>query len=165
MAQNTQNLNEVKLTGTLGTQQITPTFSKQVIYINAKDTKDNQWKQAEMEIYIKPELKNGAIDGDKVNITGWLAFNFWNGRSFPRIVVTAVEVVEKGQGAAAAGQPAQAGQAQAMQPSNPAFNAPQTPQPQPTQAAQAAQPAQAQPQMAGGPQIPQAPSIPTPPGM
>jgi hypothetical protein len=157
MAQNTQttqNLNEVKLTGTLGTQQITPTFSKQVLYINAKDTKDNQWKQAEMEIYIKPELKNGAIDGDKINITGWLAFNFWNDRSFPRIVVTSVEVIEKGQGASVQ-------TTQSTQPTNPAFNAPQSPQ-----TAQPTNPAP-QPQMTGGggPQIPQAPSIPTPPGM
>ena len=142
MATDITKANEVKLTGVLGTQQISATFSKQVLYINAKDTKDNQWKQAEIEIYIKPDLNTqvGAQDGDKIYIEGWLAFNFWNGRSFPRIVATSVQVVEK----AGAQQNNQA--PAAVQPTQPNYNAPQ-PAPQ------------------GGPQIPEVPGVPTPPGM
>lgn len=91
--------NEVKIAGVISEQQVTPTFKKQVLKIRAKDTKDNQWKDAEIEIYIKPELyqQTGAAIGDTVLIEGWLAFNFWNGRSFPRIVVTSLQVLEKAQ--------------------------------------------------------------------
>jgi single-stranded DNA-binding protein len=155
MAIDTTKANEVKLTGVLGTQQISATFSKQVLYINAKDTKDNQWKQAEMEIYIKPDLNTqaGAQDGDKIYIEGWLAFNFWNGRSFPRIVVTSVQVIEK----AGAQQNNQA--PAAVQPTQPNYNAPQ---PAPANTAPQA-PQAAAPQ--GGPQIPEVPGVPTPPGM
>jgi len=111
--------NVVKLTGVLGTEQISATFSKNVLLINAKDTKDNQWKQASFEIYIKPEIANaiGVQDGDKIYVEGWLAFNFWNNRSFPRLVATSVEVIEK-----AGAQQQQTPQPQ--QQSNPQFNQP-----------------------------------------
>jgi len=97
MAQDLKRTNEVKIAGRLDQQQITATFSKQVLKINAKDTKDNQWKEAEIEIYIKPDLltQSGAAIGDTILLEGWLAFNFWNGRSFPRIVATNVQVLEK----------------------------------------------------------------------
>ena len=120
MAQDLKRTNEVKVAGRLDQQQITATFSKQVLKINAKDTKDNQWKEAEIEVYIKPDLaaQTGAAIGDTVLIEGWLAFNFWNGRSFPRIVATNVQVLEK------AGAQQQAQQAQQAQP-NSQFNQPQ----------------------------------------
>jgi len=94
-----KRINEVKIAGVISEQQVTPTFKKQVLKIRAKDTKDQQWKDAEIEIYIKPELyqRTGAAIGDTVLIEGWLAFNFWNDRSFPRIVVTNLEVLEKAQ--------------------------------------------------------------------
>ena len=138
--------NVVKLTGVLGTEQITATFSKNVLLINAKDTKDNQWKQASFEIYIKPEIANaiGVQDGDKIYVEGWLAFNFWNNRSFPRIVATSVEIIEKAGAQATAPQPQQSG-----------FNQPQQAAPQPQ-----SQPAY-QPQQPAAPQAPA--GIPTPP--
>jgi len=94
-----KKVNEVKIAGVISEQQVTPTFKKQVLKIRAKDTKDQQWKDAEIEVYIKPELyqRTGAAIGDTVLIEGWLAFNFWNDRSFPRIVVTKLEVLEKAQ--------------------------------------------------------------------
>jgi len=101
MAQNTQTdpkwTNEVKIAGVLGQQQVTPTFTKQVLIIRAKDTKDQQWKNAEIEIYIKPDLiqQTGAAVGDTILVNGWLAFNFWNERSFPRIVATEIQILEK----------------------------------------------------------------------
>jgi len=97
MAQDLKRTNEVKIAGRLDQQQVTATFSKQVLKINAKDTKDNQWKEAEIEVYIKPDLtaQTGAAIGDTILLEGWLAFNFWNGRSFPRIVATSVQVLEK----------------------------------------------------------------------
>ena len=97
MAQDLKRTNEVKIAGRLDQQQVTTTFSKQVLKINAKDTKDNQWKEAEIEIYIKPDLltQSGAAIGDIILLEGWLAFNFWNDRSFPRIVATNVQILEK----------------------------------------------------------------------
>ena len=143
--------NEVKITGVLATEQVSATFSKQVLQINAKDTKDNQWKTATMEIYIKPDLtaQVGAQDGDKIYLEGWLAFNFWNGRSFPRIVATSIQVVEKG------GQ--QQAQQQAQQPQQSAqnYNAPQNVGPAPTGAPTA-------PTIPGVPGVPGVPGIPTP---
>jgi len=125
MAQDLKRTNEVKIAGRLDQQQITATFSKQVLKINAKDTKDNQWKEAEIEVYIKPDLvaQTGAAIGDTILLEGWLAFNFWNGRSFPRIVATNVQVLEK----AGAQQQAQAqAQTQSQQvQQNPQFNQPQ----------------------------------------
>ena len=146
MTQDLTRTNEVSIYGTIGEQQVTQTFSKQVIFINSKDTKDNQWKQAEMEIYIKPDLmaQTGATFGDKVVLTGWLAFNFWNNRSFPRIVATNVTIVEKGGQPAAQAQPA----AMAQQPAQ-NFNQPQQVAPQPTAQAPA-----------GIPSVPDVPPMP-----
>jgi len=140
MSQDLKRTNEVKIAGKLAEQQITPTFTKQVLKINAKDTKANQWKEAEIEIYIKPDLltQSGAVVGDTILAEGWLAFNFWNDRSFPRIVATNVQVLEK------AGTQQQTQQAQPQ--SNPQFNQPQVAGETPT--------------VNDGPAIPDIPNVP-----
>ena len=157
MSQDLKRTNEVKIAGVLSEQQVTATFKKQVILVNAKDTKDNQWKQAEMEIYIKPDLlaQTGAAVGDTILITGWLAFNFWNGRSFPRIVATEVQLIEKA-GAQAQGGPA-AAPAQAQAPQN--FNSPQY-----AGQVTGAQPVGVPGAPVGGPQVPGVPGVPPVPG-
>ena len=134
--------NEVKIAGVLGQQQVTPTFTKQVLIIRAKDTKDQQWKNAEIEIYIKPDLiqQSGAAVGDTILLNGWLAFNFWNDRSFPRIVATEIQVLEKAN--ANASQP---------QPQNTQFNQPQV-------AGEMPQPTTVAPD--NGPAIPDIPNVP-----
>jgi hypothetical protein len=163
MSQDLKKTNEVKIAGVFSQQQITPTFSKQVILINAKDTRDNQWKTADMEIYIKPDLlaQAGVGIGDTILLTGWLAFNFWNGRSFPRIVATSVQLIEKAQG----GQQAQptAGNVQDQQFNSPQQvpQAPQTPQTPGVQAPGMGGPqAPSIPQVPNVPQTPQAPQVP-----
>ena len=136
--------NIIRIAGVFGLQQISDKFTKQVLYIRAKDTKDNQWKNAEIEIYIKPDLihQYGVNEDDTILIDGWLAFNFWNDRSFPRLVVNDLRVLEK---AGAQPQQAQAGQTTA-QPTNPQFN-------QPT-------PVDNAPEIPVGPAAPEVPEVP-----
>jgi len=94
-----KKVNEIKLTGVLSEQQVTPTFKKQVLLIDSKDMKDNQWKQGSFEVYIKQDImqQSGINIGDTVVITGWLTFNFWNGNSFPKVIVTEVARFEDNQ--------------------------------------------------------------------
>ena len=154
MAENRKSVNEVNIEGVLSTEQVSATFSKQVLLINAKDTKDNQWKEAKMEVYVKPELLNqvGAAEGDKIVVHGWLAFNFWNGRSFPRVVATSVELIEKGANPAA----------QAQQPQQPQ----QAPNVNPMQQQGTMVPPQPQqPVQQPAPNVPNVPNVPPMPGI
>ena len=100
MNQNNFPANEVKIQGIFDLKQITPTFQKQILLIRAKDTRDQQWKNAELEIYIKPDLltQNQINSGDTIIVDGWIAFNFSpNGTSFPRVVATNVVKVQSAQ--------------------------------------------------------------------
>ena len=142
MNQNNFPVNEVKIQGIFDLKQITLTFQKQILLIKAKDTRDQQWKNAELEIYIKPDLitQNQINTGDTIIVEGWIAFNFSpSGMSFPRVVATNVIKVQSAQ------------QNQASQQTQ--FNQPQQVVPQP----------QMQPQSnsqinTGIPEVPQMPS-------
>lgn len=159
--------NEVILTGIFKTEAVTPTFTKQFLEINSKD-RDGQWKAAQMDIYIKDDVRaaKGLQEGMEAKIKGWIAFNFaTGGRSFPKVVVT--EIVECAQPTfqgqqAQAGQPAMAGvppmpgaapQAPGMQ-AQPVSNFPQQP-------AAPVAPSMGVPAAPGVPQMPtQAPTVP-----
>jgi len=152
-----QNQNEITISGTFVTEQVTATFTKQILKIPTKN-REGQQVEGDLDIYIKPELIQqwGIQDGAKVKLKGWIAFNFApNGRSFPKVLATEIKEVE------AAGQPAAQPQPQAQpqvqQPQmqavqQPAMSAPQAPGVQPPAMGAPAQP-----------QAPVAPSIPTPP--
>ena len=139
-----QNGNDVVLTGIIVEEVISSTFTKTAIAFNGKD-KDGTWKQGTLESWIKPELmtNSGAQVGDTIRAKGFLTFNFWNDKSFPKFIVTEIQEVEKAQAGAqpqvavqptqpqgyAAGQPPVPGAApQAPQPAAQAFAAPQVPQ-------------------------------------
>lgn len=148
-------VNEVTLTGIITEQKISETFTKQAISFDSKD-KDGTWKQGSLESYIKPEIltNSGAQVGDTVRAKGFIVFNFWNDKSFPKFIVNEIQEVEKAQaGAQAYAQPAQ--------PQGYAQTAPQ-PGAAPTAPGAYAQPAP------GAPVAPQAPAMPVPgqvPGM
>ena len=90
-------INDVTVTGIYRTEQVSPTFTKQILEMNSKD-RDGQWKPAQLDIYIKDDLKaaSGIQEGMEAKLKGWIAFNFaTGGRSFPKIIVT--EVIEVAQ--------------------------------------------------------------------
>jgi len=151
-----QNQNEITISGTFVTEQVTATFTKQILKIPTKN-REGQQVEGDLDIYIKPELVQqwGIQDGSKVKLKGWIAFNFApNGRSFPKVLATEIKEVE-----AAQPQPQPQVQQPAMQAvQQPAMSAPQAPGVQP--------PAMSAPQAMGAPaqpQAPVAPSIPAPP--
>lgn len=104
------NKNEVVLTGTYKTVLVgANNFEKQVLAFNSKD-KEGQWKEGEFETYIKPDLaaQSGIAAGDQVRVKGFLVFNFFTKQdgtqmSFPKLIVTEVQEVEKAQAGAQAG--------------------------------------------------------------
>jgi len=133
-----QKVNDVVLTGTYVTEQITNSFTKQSIRFASKD-RDGNWKDGDFEIYIKPDLtqQSGIQPGDLIKAKGFIVFNFFTKQdgtqmTFPKMIATEILEVEK-----ADGQPAtQPTQPQAMMntgntmtPPQPG-NAPQAPQPQ-----------------------------------
>ncbi len=92
-----ERINDVTVTGIYRTEQVSATFTKQILEINSKD-RDGQWKPAQLDIYIKDDLKaSSAIqEGMEAKLKGWIAFNFaTGGRSFPKVIVT--EVLEVAQ--------------------------------------------------------------------
>ena len=145
--------NTVILTGTYTTVQATPTFTKQVLQMNAKD-RNGQWQVGEVDVYIKDELVQGFTEGFTLKIKGFLTFNFWNGRSFPKVIVTEILAFEPAQ--------QQNVQAQTQQPQ---MQQPAGVPPMPgTQPVQTQQPVQQQtPAPQGG--IPTPPPMPGVPGM
>jgi len=154
-----QKTNEVTLTGTYKTVQVTPTFEKQVLSFDSKD-KDGTWKAGDFEMYLKPDLaaQTGVAAGDTIKVKGFLVFNFFTKQdgtqmSFPKMIATEVLEVEKA-GTVQAGQPQAA-----AQPAQPAGYAAATP-PQPGQAPQAPQ----APGMAAPAQAFAAPPVPPMPG-
>ena len=147
--------NEVILTGTYRTEQVTPTFEKQVLTFASKD-RDGQWKDGDFEIYVKPELiqQTGVTNGDTVKIRGFLVFNFFTKQdgtqmTFPKMIVTEVQEVEKA-GAPQAQPAQQAAPVQPTQPTGYAQGVPPAPGSAPT-APQAAMP--------GMPPVPPAPGV------
>jgi len=141
-----QKENSVVLTGTFKVEQVTPTFSKQVITFASKD-RDGQWREGDFETYIKPDLvaSSGIQPGDTVKVKGFLVFNFFNKQdgttmSFPKLIVS--EVLEREQAGQAAGQQPAAAPVQPTQPTTMAPGVPPVPgaaptAPAPQQAAQA----------------------------
>lgn len=88
-------INEVSITGIFRTEQVSPTFTKQILEVNSKD-RDGQWRPAQLDIYIKDDLKasSGIQEGLEMTIKGWIAFNFASGgRSFPKVIVTEISNV------------------------------------------------------------------------
>jgi len=106
-------VNEVILTGIYRTVQATPTFEKQVLVFASKD-RDGQWKDGELEMYLKPDLiqQFGVTVGDQIKIKGFMVFNFFTKQdgtqmSFPKIIATEIQEIEKaGAGSQPAAQPA-----------------------------------------------------------
>jgi hypothetical protein len=104
--------NEVILTGTYRTEQVTPTFEKQVLTFASKD-RDGQWKDGDFELYVKPELaqQSGITPGDQIKVKGFMVFNFFTKQdgtqmAFPKMIATEIQEVEKAGAAAAPQQPA-----------------------------------------------------------
>jgi len=146
-------INTIEITGIFKTEAITATFTKQFLAINTKDSRDGAFKEAQFDMYIKPDIISqwNIQEGQEIKVKGWIAFNFnQQGRSFPKMVVT--EVLEVGQAQA---QPAYQGQGQTQ-----AYPAQQ--QPTPGQTPQAPQAPGQIPQVPGQvPQVPpQAPQTP-----
>jgi len=147
-----QKENSVTLTGVFKTEQVTPTFAKQVLAFSSKD-RDNQWKEGNFEIYIKPDLvqQSGIQPGDNVKIKGFMVFNFFTKQdgtqmSFPKLIVSEVVEREVGQGAQAqaGAQPGQP-QIQPTQPTTLAASVPPVPGQAPSAPVAPAQPQAAQP--------------------
>jgi len=118
-----QTENNLVLTGTYTTTQITATFEKQALVFASKD-RDGQWVDGDIELYIKPELQtqHGIQSGDKIKIGGFLVFNFFvkadgTRMCFPKVIATEIKEIEKATG----GQPA------AIQPTQPQAMAPMQP--------------------------------------
>lgn len=129
-----QKENSVVLTGTFKIEQVTPTFSKQLIAFASKDREGNL-KEGNFEIYIKPDLiqQSGVNPGDTVKVKGFMVFNFFTKQdgtqmSFPKLIVSEIVEKEVGQGTQAnTGQPA-------VQPTQPTTMAPAGVPPVPGQA-------------------------------
>jgi hypothetical protein len=158
-----QKTNEITLTGTFKTEQVTPTFTKQLISFASKD-RDGNWKDGDFEIYVKPDLvtQSGIQNGDLVKLKGFMVFNFFTKTdgtqmTFPKMIVG--EVLEREVQQAGAQQP----QTAVAQPTQPTTMAPTMP-PMPGAAPQAPQAPQApaMPQMGGVPPVPPAPVPPAP---
>lgn len=149
-----ERVNEVTVTGIYKTEQVSATFTKQILEINSKD-RDGQWRPAQLDIYIKDDLKasSGIQEGMEAKLKGWIAFNFaTGGRSFPKVVVT--DVLEAAQPqyqnqAAQTAQPVGIPPVPGAAPTAPIAAAPVQPLP--------AQPGQPIQQPAGVPVMPQAP--------
>ena len=143
-----QKENTLVLTGIYKEEQVTPTFSKQVLEFDSKD-RDGNWKPGTFEIYINQDLiqSSGIQTGDTVKLSGFMVFSFYTKAdgttmTFPKMIVTEVRERE------AAG----AGQQPAPQPTQPtgyAQGVPPTPGAAPTA-----------PQMGGVPPVPPAPGVP-----
>jgi hypothetical protein len=129
-----QNTNEIILTGTYKTEQVTPTFEKQVLTFASKN-REQQWEDGDFDIYIKPEIvqQSGVTPGDKIKAKGFTVFNFAtkaNGdrMTFPKMIVTEIQEIEK----AGAGASVQPTPAQPTQPVGYAANVPPVPGAAPT---------------------------------
>ncbi len=156
-----QRENNVVMTGTYKTEQITPTFEKQAIVFASKN-RDGQWQDGEFESYIKPDLiqQSGLQSGDLVKVGGFLVFNFFTKQdgttmTFPKMIVTEIKEIEKQGGGQQAAQPTQP---QAMMNTG-------VPGVPPAPGAAPTAPAQPQPQMEaaqafGAPPVPPVPGVP-----
>jgi len=150
-------VNEVTLTGTFKTEQVTAKFAKQLITFASKN-RDQQWEDGDFEVYIKPDLvqQSGIVSGDTARLKGFMVFSFFTKAdgtkmSFPKLVVTEVQEIEKA-GAAGAQQP----QVQTYAaPTPPAFAAPTAPG-----MVDPATQQYAAPQAPTAPGMPQAPTMP-----
>ena len=136
-------VNEVTLTGTFKTEQVTAKFAKQMITFASKN-REQQWEDGDFEVYIKPDLvqQSGIVSGDTARLKGFMVFSFFTKAdgtkmSFPKLVVTEVQEIEKAGAAGAQPQqpqgytqpaPGMAPSAPGMQdPNAGAFAAPQAP--------------------------------------
>jgi len=159
-----EKINQVNLSGIYKTEAVTPTFTKQILEMNSKD-RDGQWRPAQLDIYIKDDIKQaaGLQEGAEIRFKGWIAFNFASGgRAFPKVIVTEIEEVAMPAPNNQAGVQPAAGippVPDAMAPQTPAQNIPPV---QPLDSVGAPQ-APGIPTPPGMPQAPQAPGIPTPP--
>jgi len=158
-----EKINAVNLSGIFKTEQVTPTFTKQILEMNSKD-RDGQWRPAHLDIYIKDDIKQaaGLQEGSEIKVKGWIAFNFASGgRAFPKVIVTEIEEVEL-----ASPDNQQPTQQQAGIPPMPGMPpqpmAPNTPPVQPLDSMPGMPP---QPMAPNTPPVQPAPGIPTPPGM
>lgn len=131
--------NELVITGTYRTSEVTPTFTKTYLEISAKDREGN-WRPGEIDVWIKDELKDssGLKEGMDVKMKGWLTFNFSPaGKSFPKIICSEIIECEENRFNAGQGSTPQMPTPQAPQPNIPSINqfpnqgyvvAPQAPQ-------------------------------------
>jgi hypothetical protein len=117
-----QNTNEVILTGTFRTEQVTPTFEKQILTFASKN-REQQWEDGDLDIYIKPEViqQSGVNSGDKIKAKGFMVFSFFTKQdgtkmTFPKMIVTEIQEIEK---AGAGDQQSFQNQAAPIQPTQP----------------------------------------------
>ena len=130
-----QRENNVVLTGIFKTEQMSPTFTKQMIVFSSKD-RDGNWRDGEFDIYIKPDiiLAKDIQPGDVIKVKGFIVFNFFTKQdgtvmSFPKLLVSEVLDIEKiGSGSGNSS----TSQAPNVNISQPSVMAPQVP-PTPTQ--------------------------------
>lgn len=127
-------VNEVVLTGTYKTVQVSPTFEKQVLTFASKD-RDGQWKDGDFEMYVKPDLaqQSGIVPGDQIKVKGFMVFNFFTKQdgtemAFPKLIATEIQEVEK----AGIGTQQQAAPIQPTQPTGYAQGVPPMPGAAPT---------------------------------